>query len=213
MGHTAVGIKCGELILDGVVTMPPETSVPVPGVVVCHPHPVFGGNMDNAVVIYICELLSQAGFASIRFNFRSVGKGSAAVTDAMEEQEDVEAALNMLKNWHGVKRDRMGLVGYSFGASVILKGLKRYKAAKALVFISPPSSAVQSEVLGREKRPRLIIVGERDKLVNADVLRGKVEAIESPPEIQVVPDADHGWRGKEMEVAQRVVDFCTRNLY
>ena len=76
--------------LEGILTIPGHTSL-CPTVVVCHPHPLMGGNMDNNVVVGVCESLQANGIASLRFNFRGVG-GSAGYHAAQEGTAGVGGA-------------------------------------------------------------------------------------------------------------------------
>ena len=217
MRQSAVAFKCGHLTLEGVVASPQEISATLPGVVVCHPHPLFGGDMNNSLVLALCQELVEAGFVTLRFNFRGVGNSDGSFTKGEEEQEDVGAALRFLGQWPGVKRRHLGLAGYSFGASVVLSGLSRYKGVGALVLISPPLTALDHPGVGRDRRPKLFIVGDSDKLVPYSSLKEKVSALqEHSPELrkptgsvglQVVKGADHAWLGYEAEVAQQASQF------
>ena len=136
----------------------------------------------------------------------------SSVTDGAAERDDVKAAMDILRAIPGIWRDRIGLVGYSFGAAVILGGLKVYKSAKAMALISPPVAAVEASNIGGDKRPRLFLLGERDRLVNWADMREKVQAFKCPPDFQLVSQADHSWEGFESEVASRVADFLTYHL-
>ena len=72
--------KLGDLDLEGVVAQPDAGLGPWPGVVMCHPHPLFGGNMDNNVVLAVTSALNDQGFATLRFNFRGVGNSEGEHT-------------------------------------------------------------------------------------------------------------------------------------
>ena len=194
-------------MLEGVVATPQDVTGSVPGVVVCHPHPLFGGDMSNGVILAVCQALVKEGFAALRFNFRGVGNSEGSFSKGEEEKEDVRAALGVIQAWPGVDKSRVGLAGYSFGASMVLSGLSRYKAAKALVLIAPPIVALGDPAIGRDKRPKLFIVGDKDSLVPHNTLKEKVGSYQRPPEVSLVPGADHSWRGHEGEVSQHAVNF------
>jgi hypothetical protein len=68
-----VTFKTNGLNFEGVVAQPEAHAGPMPGVVVCHPHPLYGGNMDSSVVLAVAFALVEHGFATLRFNFRGVG--------------------------------------------------------------------------------------------------------------------------------------------
>ena len=95
---------------------------------------------------------------------------------------------------------------------MVLKGLARYKAAKSLVLISPPLSSFDDSSIGQDKRPRLFLVGENDRLVGAEGLRDKVGVFPRPASLEVVPGADHTWRPHEAELAEKVAEFLVQTL-
>ena len=218
MRQSSIAFKSKDVNLEGVIASPQELSGPFPGVVVCHPNPLFGGSMDNGVVLAVCRALVEEGFLTFRFNFRGVGDSEGTFTKGEKEQEDVRAALNLLRRWPGVDKRRLGLVGYSFGASMVLTALSRYKAAGAFVLISPPLAALDYAGIGRDKRPKLFIVGDRDRLVPYCSLKEKVlhtlgvESLHGSVDLQMVSGADHSWRGYEAEAAQQSTRFFVGTL-
>ena len=98
-------------------SLAPLKGLPVlfPGVVVCHPHPLCGGDMNNSLVLEVCRALVDDGLVTFRFNFRGVGDSGGTFTKGEEEHEDVREALHLLKGWLNVNGGRLGLVGYFFG--------------------------------------------------------------------------------------------------
>src|SRR5579875_1176116 len=84
--------------------------------VVCHPHPLYGGSMDNNVVDALCDAALQEGLAALRFNFRGVGRSTGSYDNGEGEQEDVLAAVQAAGD--RLSGAAIGLAGYSFGASV-----------------------------------------------------------------------------------------------
>ncbi len=216
MRQSAVSFKSkgqsGDLNLEGVVAQPDGGSGPFPAVVMCHPHPLFGGNMDNNVVLAITFALTERGFATLRFNFRGVGNSEGEHAKGEEEGEDVLSALAMLKAWPGVDGKRIGLAGYSFGSSVVLGSASAQKKAKAMALISPPLRAVESTPLKNGKQPVFIISGDKDKLVQSDGLEPALESFKNPPECQIVEGADHYWAGFESQLAPQVCRFFAKQL-
>src|SRR5512139_3138057 len=84
--------------------------------VVCHPHPVYGGTMDNRVVYRAAKSAAAAGFAALRFNFRGAGSSTGSFDQGIGEKDDVAAALDWLEGRYPGRF--MALGGYSFGAWV-----------------------------------------------------------------------------------------------
>ncbi|MBI4197585.1 MAG: dienelactone hydrolase family protein [Chloroflexi bacterium] len=212
MPQTAITFQSNKLPLEGVVTLPDGFTPPYPAAVLCHHHPAFGGSMEHPVVLAIARALDQRGMATLRFNFRSVDGSQGAFSSGQEEQRDVLAALEVLMRWPSVQRRRVALVGYSLGAQAILQGLGSLKGAVALALISPPLHAFEGSPVGKDRRPRLLIVGERDRLVGAQALREVVDAFERPAQLVVSPGADHTWRGHEPALAELVAAFLAQHL-
>jgi alpha/beta superfamily hydrolase len=86
MKQTRVSFASGELSLEGILAVP-EGAGPFPVVIVCHPHPQYGGEMNNNVVVPICQALAQASIASLRFNFRGVGASQGIFADGIGEKK------------------------------------------------------------------------------------------------------------------------------
>ena len=205
--QTALAFRCKRLTLEGVLTLPDELPQPFPGVVMCHPHPMLGGNMDNAVVTSLCRAAGEAGFASFRFNFRGVEGSEGEFKGGDAEHEDIKAALNMLRRWPGVDGKRIALAGYSFGAGVILRGLRHFGRARSLALIAPPISTVRDSRVVKDKRPKLFVVGQEDRLVSSVDLQSALDGVREPVQFREIAGGDHSLIGREWEVADEVVGF------
>ena len=153
MRQTAVGFESKKAALEGILTVPEGSSEPYPVLVVCHAHPTLGGNMNNPIISAICTNADKAGMASLRFNFRGVEGSQGDFTNGDAEKDDLKAALEVARHWPGLDKNRIALVGYSFGAAVILRGLRKYKHAASLTLIAPPISAVRESRIRKDKGP------------------------------------------------------------
>ena len=212
MRQTAIGFKSKGLSLEGVLATPQDLSESYSALLVCHPHPMLGGNMENPVVTTICRAAVAEGIASFRFNFRGVGESEGEFDEGEGEQQDVRSALDVLRRWPGLDGKRIAVAGYSFGASVALNAIGRLKAARCFALIAPSISSASGEKAGRDKRPRLFIVGQRDGLVPSVELQRSLDGMRSPANLFEVPGADHGLVGYETHVARRVIEFVKDNL-
>jgi len=209
MKETRVTISCSDLSLEGRLSIP-ESEGPVPGVVVCHPHPLMGGMMENNVVIAICEALSEVSVATLRFNFRGVGRSQGTHDNGVGEQNDIAAALAFLSFQEEVDTDRIGLCGYSFGAGVALHFATNNDQIKVLALVSPllsNPSPIQCYV-----KPKLLLWGDRDialPIADFDLFTNQLP---DPKEYEVFSGADHFWWGFETRMSSRAVDFFKNNL-
>jgi alpha/beta superfamily hydrolase len=209
MIETRIKFPCGDLILEGITTLP-DGCGPFPGVVVCHPHPLYGGEMRNNVVVPICMTLEQASIASLRFNFRGVGASQGKFTDGAWEKEDAVAAISYLSSLEVVDKERIGLCGYSFGGAVSLEVAPNDARVKALALISPDISTYAP--LKQYTRPKLIVCGGSDRFVSIIALQRLAEEMPPPNDFELIAGADHFWGGFESRVATRVAAFFLNAL-
>jgi len=210
--QSAVMFKANGFNFEGIVATPDDGAGFVPGVVICHPHPLFGGNMDNNVVLSVAFALVEQGFATLRFNFRGVGNSQGQHSKGEQEHQEALGALEMLKAWPGVNGRRLGLAGYSFGSGVILGSAALHKKAGAIALISPSLRALESTPLKASKQPKLVITGDRDKLVQSPQLQPLLESFSHPPTCQIVAGADHYWVGQEEQLSRQVTQFFLDHL-
>ena len=152
--------------------------------VVMHPHPQYGGDMDNHVVLSACEELAASGASTLRFNFRGTGRSKGAYDDGRGEVADASAALVLMRELHPEKRTM--LVGYSFGA-MVAAGVAARQDLEALVLVSPPLSMTIEIPVGLRT---LIVTGERDTVSPAESARMLAS---DRIRVVIVPGADHGW--------------------
>ncbi|MEW6034831.1 MAG: alpha/beta fold hydrolase [Chloroflexota bacterium] len=208
MRHDSLEFSCGDISLEGAWHLPAGKG-PYPAVVVCHPHPLFGGDMHNNVVLALCCALARSGIAALRFNFRGVGRSGGSHGHGEGEEADVVAALDLVISGQGVDPERVGLAGYSFGAGVALPVALRDGRVKALALISPWPAAEEVERIQGWPQPKLLVWGDRDEFA----ARGLEAAFAKlKGSYQVVPGADHFWRGHEDRLGETVSRFFASAL-
>ena len=212
MRQQSIAFKGRKLTLEGIVTLPTDRPSPFSGVVLCHAHPLFGENMESPVMQALCRALDGEGIATLRFNFRGVGGSGGNFDRGIGEQDDLKAAIDTLKRWPGVKGKRIGVAGVSFGAVVALDVLTKAKEVEALAAVAPTISGVRRSRLDKFKGAKLLMVGEKDRLVPSEELSSVVTELSSSLEYAVVPGADHTWGGYEDRVAAQVAGFMVEAL-
>ena len=206
---TSVTFPCDALFLEGML-FTPEVESPVPGVVVCHPHPLMGGTMDNNVVISVCQALLKESIASLMFNFRGVGRSQGSHDNGIGEQDDVAAALTYRSSMPQVDSGRIGLCGYSFGAGVALEAAAKTEQAQALALVSPILS--HPSPIESYSKPKLLLWGSFDMALPGIELKSFTEELPEPKQYDVIPGADHFWWGYEQDMATRVAAFFSETL-
>lgn len=195
------------LSLEGFLHQP--LSPLFPAAAVCHPHPLYGGDMNNNVVVAVCQALAEVGIAALRFNFRGVGRSEGKYGDGLGEQTDAGAALACLRQLAQIQQDRVGIVGYSFGATVALMAVDERVAAAAAISIPSFSQGVPDLAV---RCPTLLITGEQDQFAPAASLPALAQAIGPRCEVALIRGADHFWWGQEKKLAELVSQFFRQCL-
>ncbi len=211
MKRRGVVFSCGSLKLEGIY-FDPESHGSVPAVVVCHPHPLYGGSMRNNVTYAIAGALAEVTIAALLFNFRGVGKSQGSFGGGSTEQQDVEAALGWLSDQNGVEREKLGLAGYSFGGGVALPVACRDARVKGIALISPYFESSPSGLLKTCSKPKLIIGGGSDSMVLASQVSSYGQDAEEPKQVEIIEGPDHFWSGYEDVMARKVAGFFSEIL-
>ena len=201
----------GRLSLEGILAVP-EGMGPFPTVIVCHPHPLYGGSMDNNVVDSLSETLTLASLVSFKFNFRGVGGSQGESGQGMGEQEDVEAAITFISTVKEVDAKRIGLAGYSAGAGFAFPVGFNDARIKALAAVSPPLPMFDFDFLKRYLKPKLLILGSRDSFIPTGQFLEFCQSLPEPKEYESIEGADHFWWGYESGLAAKVVAFFAKVL-
>jgi alpha/beta superfamily hydrolase len=166
------------------------------GVVITHPHPMYGGTMDNNVVWTAAQAFQARDWTTVRFNFRGVGLSTGEFGDGMSEMADVQAALAFLESRQVSRRY---VVGYSFGAAVAGRALVQGVSAAGIIMIAPPIAFMDMSFLPKVPRLHLIVVGDRDEFCPLPQLEKMFESQpdDRRPEIKVVSGSSHFFAGRE----------------
>lgn len=198
-----VTFQVGDIALAGLLWMPPST--PAVGVVLCHPHPLYGGNMHNNIVSALAEAFQQAGMMTLRFNFRGVGQSGGTHGEGQAEVEDVRAAVSYLLRRQAVAS--VVVAGYSFGSMVGLRAGLADARVHTLIGVALPVGMRDASFLTTAQKPVLLISGDRDAISPLPVLQALAAKLTAPKQLVTVSGADHFFAGREREVAQAAVAF------
>lgn len=172
----------------------PASSGPL-AAVVCHPHPVAGGTMDNKVTFTVAKALREAGLHVVRFNFRGFGGSEGVHDEGIGERDDVRAALD-----HAASLVPEGspllVAGFSFGSWVgTTVGLEDPRVA-ALMAIAPPVMKYDYSDLAATDKPLAVVYARDDELVPVDAVEAWLATCANPPRITPVVGATHLFHGK-----------------
>ncbi|MGD9805991.1 MAG: alpha/beta hydrolase [Hyphomicrobiaceae bacterium] len=198
-----IRFPAGDLILEGLVSLP-EPSART-GVVVCHPHPLYGGEMHNNVVEAMVISLRHAGLATLRFNFRGVGGSNGQHGEGIAEVEDVKAAVSYFVGRHAF--ETIIVAGYSFGSIVGMRAGAEDARVHKLIGVALPIKSRDASFLRNVTKPKLLVSGDNDDHSPVPALKALAAELPGPTELVIVSGADHFFRGREMQVADAALKF------
>lgn len=186
-----------EGILEAVVSKPSDIIKPYIGIV-CHPHPLQGGTMNNKVVHTVVKSFLDNGMIAIRFNFRGVGKSAGHYANGIGEIDDVLAVINWAKQlW---PMHEVCLAGFSFGAYVSLRASLE-SPVKMLISIAPAVTHQNFDQLA-PNAPWVIIHGDADELIPVQAVMDWIAQSEAKPELIRIANASHFFHGKLIELRE-----------
>jgi len=182
-----------------------EPAEPGAGVyaVCCHPHPLYGGTMDNKVVHALARAARDAGVPAIRFNFRGVGGSAGSYDNGVGETDDALAVADWALARFG---GRAWALGFSFG-SFVAYGLALSRAAQRLVTVAPPVQRFDFSQLAAPHCPWLVVQGDADELVNHDAVSAWSRSLSPAPRIALFEGADHFFHGRIGELRDAVREW------
>lgn len=194
--------------LEALLEVPQETDV-IGCAVVCHPHPLHGGTMQNKVVHTLARSFIGQEFAALRFNFRGVSESDGEFDEGRGELEDIFAAMD----WFA-KNDPdlpLWLSGFSFGAAMAVHAAAG-RAPAGLVSIAPAVSQSAGNPGSQPDCPWLILQGDQDELVNVDETIAWVNDLNPGPELQILEGAEHFFHGKLISLREAVESFIAKQV-
>lgn len=172
-------------------------------VVVAHPHPQQGGTKDNKVVYMCARGVREAGFATLRFNFRATGRSEGSYDNGHGEQDDLRAVRDWADQASGLTQ--AGLAGFSFGSAAALQ-VAAADGTPHLTTIGLPAVYFVGP-LPRPDCEWLALFSDDDEVIDAGAAITAVRELEPPVEIQVIEGAGHFLHGRLSELRKRVHAF------
>ena len=191
-----------KLTLDG-PDGPLEAILSIPGqgsgftAAVCHPHPLYGGTMNNKVVHYTARALLEMGVSVLRFNFRGVGESGGRHDNAVGEIDDCLVAVEWLRK-HFPEQPVL-LAGFSFGAYVAARAASRAQS-HALITIAPAIQHYDFSTVD-VSCPWLLIQGDKDEVVPPEQVRSWASHNRQLSNIVWVDGASHFFHGRLLDLS------------
>jgi hypothetical protein len=177
------------------------------GIVICHPHPLYGGSMHNNVVDAIEEGFSSKGFTTLRFNFRGVGMSGGFYDEGEGEITDLIASWDFLKARLDDNACIM-LAGYSFGAWICSKAAVKVDNIAAMFLVAYPFAFYETTELKQFNKKIYFVGGEHDDISPVDALLKFYKEFPVVEKYLKIISTDHFYGGKEQEI----IEFIKENV-
>ncbi len=196
-GGLEVQINCPEAVRSGMVA------------IICHPHPLHGGTMNNKVVTTVARCFRQLNILNIRFNYRGVGQSEGSFAHAEGETEDLIAVIRWIQKSH--PDIKLFLAGFSFGAYVAYRAVGQVDCVQ-LISIAPAVNHYDFQVLPLPNCPWILIQGEQDELVPSEEVYQWLDGLSLSPSVLRFAEADHFFHGKLIELRDRLQEAMLPNI-
>lgn len=182
--------KSGKIEVKAASANQPGVNI---SVIICHPHPLFGGTMENKVVTTVFRAFRHMGGNVIRFNYRGVGQSEGEYDEAVGEIEDLISVCDWVKTVR--PQDKIWLVGFSFGSFIAASAANRLQASR-LITIAPAVEHFNFDSIEYPKCPWLVLQGETDEVVPPALVYQWINKQAVPPKLIKFPETTHFFHGK-----------------
>lgn len=186
-----------------------------PIALILHPHPQYGGTMNNKVVYTLFHCFQHLGFSVLRFNFRSVGRSQGEFEDGPGELADATAALDWLQATNPEAK-QCWIAGYSFGAWIGMQLLMRRPDINKFIALSPPAGEKDFSFLAPCPASGLIIQGGNDDIVNTNAVASLARRLNTQRNVSVdyalIEEADHMYNNHLVDLHKITGQFVVNSM-
>lgn len=175
--------------------------------VVCHPHPLHGGTMNNKVVTTLARSLARDGAISVRFNYRGVGASGGSYDGADGELADALAVID----WAVVEFGVLPLVvaGFSFGGAVAYRAVAK-RRARALITVAPAIDRIPADT-PEPTSDWLLVQGSADEVIAPEAVAAWLDTRTQTPTQVWLPGVGHFFHGQLQTLSDAVSEFIRRD--
>jgi alpha/beta superfamily hydrolase len=186
-----------------------------PIALILHPHPKAGGHMNNPVTVQLYHLFMKRGFATLRFNFRGVGRSQGEFDSGVGELADAASALDWLQAMNP-QASQCWVAGYSFGAYIGMQLLMRRPETDGFISVSPPTNVYDFSFLAPCPASGLILHGAADTVATPNEVERVVAKLRTQKGIVIdydlVEGASHFWQDHLPSVEQHVGAYLDKRM-
>lgn len=195
-------LTAGEHMVQGAagvlqlqVDLPAEPDRNKPVVLLCHPHPLYGGSLQNKVVHMLARGFNDNGLTTVRFNFRGVGKSQGEFAHGEGEAEDVVVIAEYIRQY----ADSIWLGGFSFGAVVAASAYQAIQAER-LLLVAPSVTLYNMDHIHNIQIPWSVIQGSADEVIDPAAVRSWLAIQQQAPTVHWLDGAGHFFHGRLNEL-------------
>lgn len=186
-----------------------------PIAILLHPHPTFGGTMNNPIVHAMYQMFQSRGFSVLRFNFRGVGRSQGVFENGAGELSDAASALDWLQSFNREARI-CWIAGVSFGAWISMQLLMRRPEISGFISVAPLAKHYDFSFLAPCPASGLFVNGEKDTVTPPEAVQGLVSKLKTQKGIsvdhKVIAGANHFFQDKIEELTKACSTYLDRRL-
>lgn len=215
-----IGVRMPEVIFTGPAgrlegRYQPSKEKNAPIALILHPHPQFGGTMNNKIVYDLFYMFQKRGFTTLRFNFRGIGRSQGEFDHGTGELSDAAAALDWVQALHPDSKN-CWVAGYSFGAWIGMQLLMRRPEIEGFMSIAPQPNIYDFAFLAPCPSSGLIIHGDSDRVAPSRDVQGLVDKLHQQKGILItqktMEGANHFFTGMEDKLIEECSDYLEARL-
>ncbi len=193
----------------------PSTQRGAPIAIILHPHPQFGGTMNNQIVYNLYYTFAERGFSVLRFNFRGVGRSQGLFDHGQGELSDAAAALDWAQTINPDAR-ACWIAGVSFGSWIGMQLLMRRPEVEGFISVAPPANRFDFSFLAPCPSSGLFVHGDQDRVAPLKEVTSLIEKLKTQKGISiehaVIPGANHFFENCVDSLIDEVAIYLDRRL-
>ncbi len=186
-----------------------------PVALLLHPHPSFGGTLNNRVIYHMFQAFIRRGFSVLRFNFRGVGRSQGTYDDGLGELSDAASALDWMQSTNP-DAPQCWIAGFSFGAWIGMQLLMRRPELSGFISVAPPANHYDFSFLAPCPVSGLFVHGQADEVVPEETAAALAERLSAQHSITIdyrtVPGASHFFNHHIEDLMVHVEDCLDTHL-
>lgn len=188
---------------------PIETVIEIPSqpfhqvAIICHPHPLYGGSLHNKVVHTLAKTFQELTIATVKFNFRGVGKSAGSYASGEGEADDFICVLEWVKKEY--PNHSLWLAGFSFGAYIALKAALHYPIEQ-LILVAPSVEHFPVTTLPLPSCSLIVVQGDADEIVPPQMVFDWVKTLSPVPTLIHMENASHFFHGRLRELKIKLLE-------